>query len=461
MVHAFSNWVENSSSDLSDLFAARRGTFCRAVSFFFVDAMSCAYCLQVPIGARMQSKIMFRIMSRPFASARVVYCLAVVFILLACLAGVAAAQGDPRQTAAQLQQEGRFTEAEAAWRAIVQTHPTDAEAYANLGLLEARQEHYKEAVLNYHKALAINPAMTGVRLDLGLSLFKGGELHAADQTFEQLLKTTPQNSEEALRLKTLIGLAHYGVGEYTAAIPYLKTAAASDPQNLPFRLALAQSCLWSRQYQCVLDVYHEILTLNANSAEADMLAGEALDEMKDKPGAVEQFRAAVKADPRMPNVHFGLGYLLWDLQQYDEAGREFQAELDNNPSHAQALTYLADSDMRLNHTEPAQALLEKAIQLDPKIERAHLDLGILFSDGGKSDDALRELKIAERLSPGDQDVHWRLGRFYKLMGKNEEAKAEFDKTRSLQKTADETVFNQLHRAQQGPPAPYNPEAPLQ
>ena len=42
-----------------------------------------------------------------------------------------------------------------------------------------------------------------------------------------------------------------------------------------------------------------------------MLAGEALDELKDAAGAIQQFRAAVKADPREPEVHFGLGYLLW------------------------------------------------------------------------------------------------------------------------------------------------------
>ncbi len=153
------------------------------------------------------------------------------------------------------------------------------------------------------------------------------------ETFESFSRTKPQSSPEALRLATLIGLAHYGLGEYAAAVPYLKQATAADPQNLPFRLTLAQSCLWSKQYQCVLDVYHEIVTLNADSAEADMLAGEALDEMKDKPGAAQQFRAAVKADPKEPNVHFGLGYLLWGLLQFDEAAKEFQAELDNNPGN--------------------------------------------------------------------------------------------------------------------------------
>jgi Flp pilus assembly protein TadD len=43
-----------------------------------------------------------------------------------------------------------------------------------------------------------------------------------------------------------------------------------------------------------------------------MLAGEAQDEMKNHGGAIEQFRAAVKADPKEPDVHFGLGYLLVD-----------------------------------------------------------------------------------------------------------------------------------------------------
>jgi tetratricopeptide (TPR) repeat protein len=364
-----------------------------------------------------------------------------------------AAGGDTRQTAFALEQQGNNAAAETAWRVVLKDHPADSEAFAHLGFLEAKQERYKTAVIFYRKALVLNPSMPGLRMNLGLSLFKGGELKDAIRTFEILLKSEPKSSPEALRLTTLIGLAHYGLGEYAAAIPYLKQATAADPQNLPFRLTLAQSCLSSKQYQCVLDVYHEIVTLNADSAEADMLAGEALDEMQDKPGAAAQFRAAVKADPKEPNVHFGLGYLLWGLLQFDEAAKELQSEIDNNPDHAQALTYLADCDIQLGHPEAAPPLIEKAIHIDPRIELAHLDLGILYSDAGRRDDALRELKVAEKLNPEDQNVHWRLGRFYKSVGKNEEAKVEFDKTRSLQKASDQSVFTKLHQAQaQGDPA---------
>ncbi len=135
-------------------------------------------------------------------------------------------QTTQRQTAVALEQQGQITEAETAWRAVLTAHPDDAEAYAHLGFLEARQEHYKEAVPLYRKALALNPNMPGLRLNLGLALFKGGELKQAIAIFTPLLKATPPSSPDAQRLTALLGLAHYGVGEYTAALPYLKKAAA-------------------------------------------------------------------------------------------------------------------------------------------------------------------------------------------------------------------------------------------
>ena len=88
------------------------------------------------------------------------------------------------------------------------------------------------------------------------------------------------------------------------------------------------------------------------------------------------------------------------------------------------------------------------MSLDPKIELAHVDLGVLYANAGKNNDALRELKAAEKLDPTDQNVHWRLGRFYKSIGKKTEAEVEFQKTRSLQKAADKSIFDKLHSAQE-------------
>jgi tetratricopeptide (TPR) repeat protein len=371
---------------------------------------------------------------------------AAVALLARCpaLIGQTQAAVTLRQTAIALEKEGKTTDAEVAWRNLLQLQPGSAEAYAHLGFLESRQEHYAQAIPLYRKALALNPGMPALRMNLGLTLFKAGQLRDALRIFEDLVNKEPRSSAEAERLTTLIGLSHYGLNEYAEAIPYLKKATASDPQNLPFRLILAHSCLWSKQYQCVLDVYHQILLLNAESAEADMLAGEALDEMQDHAGAIEQFRSAVKENPKEPNVHFGLGYLLWTQGQYEQAAQEFQAELANVPNHAQALAFLADSKMKLNDREAVLPLLKKAIAVDPELELAHIDLAALYGDSGHSMEALRELKIAAKLKPNDVNVHWRLARLYQAMGRKDEAKIELDKTKSLMKAADASVFSQLN-----------------
>jgi len=365
---------------------------------------------------------------------------------------------DHRQAAIQQQQAGRFTEAADEWRIYLKTHPQSAEAYANLGIIEARQEHYKEAIPLYRKAMALDPSMPSIQLDLGLAYFKSGALKEANVTFTSLLKSIPATSPDYTRVSALIGLSRYSLGEYTSAIPFLRTAANSDPQSIPFRFALAQSCLDAKQYQCVLDAYHEILKLNAESAAADMLAGQAYDEMKNTGGAIEQFRAAVKADPKWPNVHFGLGYLLWTQNHFDEAERELQAELENVPDNAQAMTYLADCKIQLGKMGEALPIAEKAVQIDPGIAKAHMDLGIIYQDQGRQQDALRELTTAVKLEPQDSNIHWRLARLYQAMGRKDEAKMEFEKTSNLHKAVNDTIFTQLKAAQQKDKAADIPEA---
>jgi tetratricopeptide (TPR) repeat protein len=187
-----------------------------------------------------------------------------------------------------------------------------------------------------------------------------------------------------------------------------------------------------------------------------MLAGEALDAMKDSAGAIQQFRAAVKANPKEPDAHFGLGYLLWIKKQYQEAAGEFQAEIDNDPDHIQAILYLADADIQLNQIEAARPLLEKVLKLDPALGLAHLDMGIVYTGDGRNEDAMRELTEAAKLMPDEVNVHWRLGRLYRSMGKKEEAKAEFDKAGKLNNATDQELYKRIDDGRARPAQPQQP-----
>jgi len=350
-------------------------------------------------------------------------------IAAVAIASSALAQTDPGQIAFSLEREGKFYEAEAAWSALAKQYPTNPEPLAHIGLIESKQQHYAQAIRYYKRAIALNPHMPGLQLNLGLAFFKSGNYAGTIAELDPLLKAQPGDQQ----LTLLIGMSHYGLQQFSEASPLLKQASENDPHNLTLLLTLAHSCLLSNQFPCVIDAYHRLIALNAESAEADMLVGEALDEMKDPEGAVREFRAAVAANPREPNVHFGLGYLLWTKGQYPEAAREFKAEIANDPHHLQAMLYLADAEMQMNQMEEAQARLEQIEKIDPRIAMQHLDLGIVYADADQKQNAKNELEAAVKLAPKNVSAHYRLARLYRSMGMTAQAKVEFDKASSLNK----------------------------
>lgn len=371
------------------------------------------------------------------------------FLLLGLLAVTLAshAQQATRAEALALEQSQHTADAQKLWSALSSKSPEDPEPLAHLGLLEARQEHYEAAIGFYRRALRLNPDLPGLQMNLGLALFKAAQFPPAIQSFRAELKKHPGDQ----RLTVLLGMAHYGMGDYLVAIPYLRQASVRDAQNLPLRLALAHSCLWSKQYDCVMEVEKEILNLNAESAEADMLAGEALDETGDDAGAIAQFRNAARANPKEPNVHFGLGYLLWKLKQFEESAKEFEAELDNDPLHTMARAYLGDVHTVQADYAKAEPELRKALEGSSTSAMVHRDLGIVYAATARSELAVKELQQAIALDPEDVAAHWRIARLYQSMGKKNEAVSEFAIASRMNQATHEALTQKIGSAQ-----PVNP-----
>ncbi|HEX8813246.1 MAG TPA: hypothetical protein VF742_14755, partial [Terracidiphilus sp.] len=100
-------------------------------------------------------------------------------------------------------------------------------------------------------------------------------------------------------------------------------------------------------------------------------------------------------------------------------------------------------------------LLEQAAQADPSEWRAHLDLGILAADAGQNEEALRQMLLAAKQRPEEVNIHMRLGRLYKAMGKSAESRAEFAKANTLTHANDEDLVRKLQPKQ--PVVPSTPQ----
>jgi tetratricopeptide (TPR) repeat protein len=363
------------------------------------------------------------------------------------LSGSARGQASSPAQAIALEQQGKLAEAAQVWRAVTERNPKDAAAFASLGVVLSKEQKYPEAASAYKKAIALNSKLPGVQLNLGLAEFKQGHFEAAIPPLTAASNVEPKN----MQARTLLGLSCYGAKRYAEAIEHLKIAARSDPGNTELHQVLAQSCLSAKQYSCALDEFRKILEQNPDSSAAHVLTGEALDGLGKTPDAIAEFQAAAKVAPREATIHFGLGYLYWKSHQYDEAKREFENELSVDSSHAQALAYLGDIEMKRNNPEAALSLLTKATKLKDDIRIAYLDTGTILAQQKRYDEAVAAFQQAVKLDPAQPDAHYRLAHVYHAMGKAEESQNEFAKVRELHEKADEPLASKM--AATPPPLP--------
>src|SRR5260221_2287145 len=355
------------------------------------------------------------------------------------LALVTAAQSADPATALALEQAGKLPEAAEAWRAVVKSTPRDAAAWAGLGLVLSRMQNYSEAGTAYRKALALNPRLPGVQLNLGLAEFKSNNFEGAIPPLRAALAADSKNTQG----RTLLGLSYYGIGKFADAAKYLAQASAADPGNAELHNDLAQSCLSAKTYDCAMQAYSWILQRTPDSAASHMLLGEALDGLGKTPEAITEFEAAVKADSRVPNVNFGLGYLYWKLRRCDQAAEAFENEIAADPQNAQALAYLGDVELKRENAEKALSLLTRAIAIRTDLRVAQLDLGVILTQQKKYPEALKALRRAEQLDPEQPEVHFRLGRLYQAMGDNATAQKEYARVKQLHQKVQDAVVDKM------------------
>jgi tetratricopeptide (TPR) repeat protein len=113
--------------------------------------------------------------------------------------------------------------------------------------------------------------------------------------------------------------------------------------------------------------------------------------------------------------------------------------------------------------QQAEALLEKAAAIDPKLGEVYLQLGILHFGRGGFEKAIRDYKKAIEVSPQLTEPHYRLGLAYRRMGEESKAEQEFRVYQQMEKAETAAMESQRRELRQfmiilkdqpAPPAPH-------
>ena len=103
-------------------------------------------------------------------------------------------------TAQQLQDEHKYTEAVPAWKVAAAKDPTDARPYNNMGVALAATGKTEEAIDQYNKSLALNADSSQTHNNLGSALAEAGKMDEAMVHIKKAIELNPDNGSAHVNL---------------------------------------------------------------------------------------------------------------------------------------------------------------------------------------------------------------------------------------------------------------------
>jgi predicted Zn-dependent protease len=276
------------------------------------------------------------------------------------------------------------------------------------------------------QAQQINPAAYDNGYDLALAYLLTNQPEPAGQVVRILLK-----QQDAAELHNLLGQIEEKQGNFVGAANEFEAAAHKDPSESNL-FDWASELLLHRTLEPAIEVFRNASERYPNSARLAIGLGIAYYSRGIYDEAVKSLVRAADLTPSDPRCYSFLSRAYDSSPSHaDEVIQRFRRFSELQPSNARAQYYYAISlwkgkraqDSTLDLTQ-IEALLRKAIALDPKLAEARFQLGNLLSDQTHYAEAIPEYVAALDSNASIPDAHYRLGQAYVHTGQKDKAQAQ-------------------------------------
>ena len=190
---------------------------------------------------------------------------------------------------------------------LINNYPNVSILYNILGIVLQKKNYYNDAILNFKKAIQIQPTSDQAHNNLGNTLQNIKKFNEAITSYKNAIKYNPNYAEAYSNL----GNALAEMGKFDEAIINQKQALKLKPQN----------------------------------AELYSNLGNSLSELGKITEAVKNYKQALKINPNYVEVYSNLGNALAEIGKFDEAITNHQNAYKLNPKYKKA--YLNESIVRL------------------------------------------------------------------------------------------------------------------
>ena len=237
--------------------------------------------------------------------------------------------------------------------------------------------------------------------------------------------------------------------------PGQERASRTHSADVPTLLHTAQDALGRNDFAAAADALKQVVAAQPTLTAAWFNLAYAYTGLHEQEEAVAAYRKALELDPNLFEARLNLGILLMQLNNPQAASEHLEKAATLKPDHVRAQLYYGRALALTGQPERAEKQYQTVLQLDPKLAIAQYDLGQLylqqkryqealgfFQRAFESDLALSQAQLGMALAmeglkdevnaaahfeqylaahPDDLETRFHLARLYLEQGKNAQA----------------------------------------
>ncbi len=310
---------------------------------------------------------------------------------------------------------------------LAQLKPAIADAYNNLGVIQAGRKEFATAAEYFQKAGEWNPSLETLDRNWGMAAFYDNNYKDAVPPLTRQLQKQPDD----VRVRAALALSLFMGQNFSGTLDTLKPIRSDVDSDPGLSYALAVSLVKTGDYDEGMRRLKSLEQSSPNSADIHMLMGSAYADQHEYDTALQEYRKSLAIDPNREQTHYLTGLALIHNGQPKDAVEELRIALKLDPSDVSAKYHLAFSLIQTQQKEEGQSLLRQVIQQDPNRADAYYELGKIQLEQGDTKGAVQSLETGTKVSPNADYIHYQLAMAYRRESRSEDAEREIKLYKSL------------------------------
>ncbi len=301
----------------------------------------------------------------------------------------------------------------------------------NEGLRLYDQREYTEAISTYEGILENHPTLATAYYYMGLAYRMEGNVQQAAQAFRQAIANNPVDPRYSQALRGLVVDKYneanrlFNARDYEGAAEVYQEAYELDPgfHQAHYRLAISWQNLG--EPDSALVALNRVTEIQPDYLPAYIRRGDILRREGFPEEAREEYRRGIRVDPRADEAWLGLGATL-RADSLDTAIDAFRRTLEINPESGDAAENLGEIFSEQERWEDAREYLERAAELKPDNHVTLWRLADVYYNLGEYQLARDYATRSTRINSSFEYAWYVLGRAEKALGNRVAARVAFE-----------------------------------